>query len=599
MGRRFLDPKTAAIVSITISTAGVVNAATCQNYSMTLYPSANATITSLVLRNYERFIYGDPDGFKVVDADGNSKDVAPTITYESANFSTSSVTEAMTLFGFYDGTASGSLGFGFDQYGVYWGPTGVCAADTPAGAGAVCTPNFECCGAGSSFSSCSVALYRDAMPGAAVVIRGSFLAPYAYTDVNVKYSDGSVRYATDFEYSCGDSGLNPYVPGNPSVFAPDEQPSFSSSTFAANVHNRTFVSKEHDGHDDTREYENSNGHVPSARKIPVYRPDRLHGSSYGMDHGSVGQCSDEYLCTVRDHKEMVASGGSASTTTTTATTDNDDNDDGSSNLVLPEYLLLRVRLPRVFVRSDDEPPDAVFGHQQANKSTEYESRYWSVSSHYSYTYPDPPPVLIANWWTVNARQLSPYLNEEVHGEESGGQRRAGSKQTKMAVATVFFLPPDEALALQQAQDLPTWAPPALTVNLPLPTSSTSSSSSSSSTPVVTVTGLVLPRPDFIVFRYKLPDTDFEGSPARAPCYAIPQTNRPLRPTAMGLFTPEILGCGNHTGLVAFVASLANPANPCGNLLRRLPLSSAASRHTAAAASMGMGRKPDQARSKPP
>ena len=94
------------------------------------------------------------------------------------------------------------------------------------------------------------------------------------------------------------------------------------------------------------------------------------------------------------------------------------------------------------------------------------------------------------------------------GGGGGGAREGGEEERR--VATVFFLPPDEAVALQQAQGLPGWAPPVLTV---------------SSNTTTTITGLVLPRPDFVVFRYKLPAPDFAGSPARAKCYATPRRNR--------------------------------------------------------------------------
>ena len=84
-----------------------------------------------------------------------------------------------------------------------------------------------------------------------------------------------------------------------------------------------------------------------------------------------------------------------------------------------------------------------------------------------------------------------------------------------------------------------------------------------------MTGLVLPRPDFVVFRYRVPDPHFAGSPATAPCYATAATNRPIRRTAgggMGSYTPQLFGCGNHSSSAAFAASLGDPESPCGAAL---------------------------------
>ena len=71
-----------------------VAASSCQNYSATVLPPSNATVISLVVRGYERFVYGDREGFLEFNADGSPKDAPPTITYQQLASSASSSASA-------------------------------------------------------------------------------------------------------------------------------------------------------------------------------------------------------------------------------------------------------------------------------------------------------------------------------------------------------------------------------------------------------------------------------------------------------------------------------------------------------------------------
>ena len=171
-------------------------------------------------------------------------------------------------------------------------------------------------------------------------------------------------------------------------------------------------------------------------------------------------------------------------------------------------------------------------------------------------------------------------SEEARGRSGSSSTSSSSSSSPSGlVATVFFLPPAEAVALQRAQGLPGWAPPTLTIGVPASRPSSSSPASPSSSSILlssaspqtsraakAVTGLVLPRPDFVVFRYRVPDPNFAGSPAAATCYATAATNQPIRRTTsggMGSFTPQLFGCGSHSSLAAFAASLGDPESLCG------------------------------------
>ena len=186
---------------------------------------------------------------------------------------------------------------------------------------------------------------------------------------------------------------------------------------------------------------------------------------------------------------------------------------GSSSPNDFKYLVMRVKLMSVVVPSDTTPPDATFGA--------YDARYFSVGAHVCTAHSQGDALL--PWWTVNARML------EASADSDG-------------FAHVFFLPPDDARALQAAQARDTWDAPALAWG--------------------ERAGRVLGVPDFgVLLRYRVPSPGWEGSPANAPCFATPEMNQPLAEGALGDFTPELFGC-DYGSLDEFLN-----ASSCGALVK--------------------------------
>ena len=279
----------------------------------------------------------------------------------------------------------------------------------------------------------------------------------AYNSISATFSGPGVNasnshfYANDqfaYEAKCSDGGGNPYTAGERSVFA------------AAVASRQASLDTRRRERTRDRRSVGSGSSGEAAVSIPIYRPDAASSLGYdfdGIPNGPANEtnaCSDYYLSTIRTSAE-------------------------EDTATLPPFLLLRVRVPGVFVRSSSEQPDEVF-----EPTGEYEARYWSVSSHYGdASYPSGLPD--AKWWTVSARMVNDAAawQSGAPGSSSGGSRSSESEEEPRPPSLVLFLPAADAIALQTAQGLPTWQAPMFRA--------------------AGVSALVLPSPDFVVFRWVL------------------------------------------------------------------------------------------------
>ena len=461
------------VVSLSSAQRAIDDQRACA-YSYTIVPPENATLHTLTIRSYENFVLGNETAWMEPYATA-----LPTLSYcETRN-------EDMVTFIHYDGTAAGSLHLGNDQFATYFVPAAKCASGTPQ-EGAIChSGNSKPCGDGTDGSDCVVGAYApcegEGGGSGNVTVSGVF-GTVAYNSISATFAhnvnaSNSHLYANDqfgYESTCSDGGGNLYTTGERTVFA-------NSSGNGDREANK----------EDTAASSSGSDH-PDVTAIPIYRPDAATSAGYDFDgiHSGSGGCSDYYLSSIRSAAE-------------------------EDTATLPPFLLLRVVHPGVFVRSSSSAPDTTFEPGGA----EYETRYWSVSSHYGASYPTGLPD--AAWWTANARMVNDAASA------------AGEWSRRPESSFIFFLPEAEAMALQAEQKLPPWKAPVLRAG-------------------DDVVGVVLPSPDFVVFRYRVPSTSFEGSPAVAPCFATPEDNEPLQRGAMGRWTPELWGAETMEAILALV-----------------------------------------------
>ena len=346
--------------------------------------------------------------------------------------------------------------------------------------GELCKGHDGCTAAGSE---CVVPAYgaREA------VVEGTW-GPVGYYSMNVKWQDPATGemtelYTVDAEWPAALGGEpNPYVKGNETVFAQFANATAARAAAAPAAGRAAPASKAAAG----------------GGTVALYRPDKQTSSGLGFDGAVLDDCADTYVSTMQSYDSSKAA--------------------CEPHGVSPpvgnySFLVLRAKLPRVLVAFDTASPDAIFG--------EYDARYFSVGSHVCGAYGADDDAELA-WWTVNARMLA----ASVDGD---------------GVGTVFFVPRDDARALQVAQGRDAWDAPELSWGDAL-------------------AGRVLGTPDLaVILRYRVPSAAWEGSPANAPCFANPLENQPLEADALGEYTPEIYGC-NFDSLDEFLA-----APSCGPL----------------------------------
>ena len=285
-------------------------------------------------------------------------------------------------------------------------------------------------------------------------------------------------YTVDAEWpaALGDAP-NPYVAGNETVFAQFPRASGASVGGAAGRAARRPRLGDRGG---------------QRRHLALYRPDKQTSSGLGFDGATLDDCADTYISTMQSY---------------------DASKDACEPHGVPPpvgnfSLVLRAKLPRVLVASDAAPPDATFG--------EYDARYFSVGSHICGAYEQDDDAELA-WWTVNARMLAASADGD-------------------GVGTVFFVPRDDARALQAAQGRDAWDAPELAWGDAL---------------AGRVLGTPRPRRHAVSEVSARAPTQTaarcrrrarrEGSPSNAPCYANPVENRPLEADGLGEYTPEIYG----------------------------------------------------------
>ena len=347
--------------------------------------------------------------------------------------------------------------------------------------GAVCKGHGGCTDGGE----CVVAAYgaREA------VVEGTW-GPVGYYSMNVRWQvpatgESIELYTVDAEWpaALGDAP-NPYVAGNETVFAQFSRASGAGVGSGAGRAARATAARA--------------TAAASGGTLALYRPDKQTSSGLGFDGATLDDCADTYISTMQSYD---------------ASKDACEPHGVSPPVGNFSFLVLRAKLPRVLVASDAAPPDATFG--------EYDARYFSVGSHICGAYEQDDDAELA-WWTVNARMLAASADGD-------------------GVGTVFFVPRDDARALQAAQGRDAWDAPELSWGDAL-------------------AGRVLGTPDLaVILRYRVPSAAWEGSPANAPCYANPVENRPLEADGLGEYTPEIYGC-NFDSLDDFLA-----APSCGPL----------------------------------
>ena len=393
---------------------------------------------------YERFVLGEDSAWMETD-----EATVPRLSY------CNTVDESMVMYISYDGTAEGALYLGNDQFATYYVPASTCSPGTTR-AGEICTKgnSSQPCGTGSSGDDCVVGAYNDCIDGSSngrIIVSGTF-GTVAYNSISATFAGPGANatnnhlYANDqfdYESSCDDGGGNPYSAGERTVFDAKSKSDKRSAKDPIEFRQESLKR--------TRRYDSTSRRFNITTSIPFYRPDAQTSIGYdfdGIQNGPAADCSDYYLSTIHTAAE-------------------------ENTATLPPYLLLRTRVPGVFVRSSTEAPDAIF-------DGEYEARYWSVSSHYGASYPDTLPN--AAWWTVSARMLNDAAGAAAGKSINDTHSHSTPRRRDEVIAPFFvaFLPEKDAIGLQTKQGLPSWKAPVLTL--------------------AGVRCLVLPSPDFVIIR---------------------------------------------------------------------------------------------------
>lgn len=427
----------------------------------------------LTVRAYERYVYGNRTAWMDIDTDTESPRVARTGAPDSEY-------RSMTYSLGYDGTGSGSVGLGIDQFAAYFLPSGECNVS-----GVACSILAD---GGFNSTTCpeGESCVTDILDGktSSITVRGTF-GPFAYNSIAAVFANDFLEsfesFSTVYDRGYGNctSGTgNPFTFGSTTVFADERaQTSFVTHEEKPRISHPSIV-------------------LGEGESVPFYRPDVL-SSKYQLDGANSGECSDAYVTTIFN----------------------------SSDLTMPDdnlYHVIRVLVPYVFVRTDLEPADTLFGL--------YDARYFSVSAHREYYYHSsrvPFTVPNVSWWSINARMMSEVVDGTGH-------------------AYIVTLPDADAEALQQEQGLEAWEAPKLDWG------------------GRKAFVLGLPSNGFIVVRYRDPNPDWVGSPANAPCYKIPHTNKPLAEDSLGMYTPMMYSCGSDVNsLDEFLAT-----ESCGSITSR-------------------------------
>ena len=195
-----------------------------------------------------------------------------------------------------------------------------------------------------------------------VIVNGNFeLLSYMSTTLYY-YLNGS---PAGEQYTYLDKGMfvnsgdkNPYISGNPSVFAYDAPPIIESNTHEKNdqyLKNTQLISKQI-----SDEYINQSG------RVELYRADKYSSQTRTLEEVAEDGCSKAYLVTGATN--------------------------GEPNYNNYDVLLLRIKVPTTFIHNDT--PDKVFG--------DYQCRYISVSSNIQ---KNDNKDDILDFWTVDPTML--------------------------------------------------------------------------------------------------------------------------------------------------------------------------------------------------
>jgi hypothetical protein len=302
-------------------------------------------------------------------------------------------------------------------------------------------------------------LDRD-VRGAKLIIEGTYqqvayisAVVYAYYYLHMDnepaiYNKNIQQQVLDKEMTTVHNACHPYVAGNPSVFAYPAEPVQKKMPQVPEFFN----------------------YLRQAPLIP------LPSSPINSDTGE----ASVFRLDKHTSKEVVA---------------DDIADDGCSRAYLfstideQEVAVLRIKVPEIFI--DDDETDKTFDN--------YQARYFSVGAHRKV--PDGSPDISLSYWTVNARMLKDYQDEQGY-------------------AYVFFAPNWYTHTVALKQNTPETQPPVLKWGR--------------------YKGYLLGKPDYaIIMRYRDPSPSWVGSPENAKCYATANRVKPVSKDELQEYTPEV------------------------------------------------------------
>lgn len=415
-------------------------------YQTTFHVSAESyPYSQLVLRYYQAWGDGSTTGWQQAVE-------SPSVYFNGVPLSLANVS-SYSCSG-YDCYERGQIGLGFDQYAQYL------VAALPAGENGDLMIN----GTYQQVAYLSATLY-------------------SYPEES-QQGQLHTRQETIFDKemnTIGDNGLNPYMDGNPSVFAytvsslknnniiidaVNHWATSINTSSKLNLLNRQFKLPQSNNSRVNTEQTNVDG------KIAMYRVDKLSSTEVTADDIAPDGCSRAYLYGYKAESQQVE--------------------------------IIRIKVPTTFI--EDDTPDSIFGNYQAS--------YFSISSHKTIDTPTPiPPVSrtkdeesqprLLSYWSVNSRMLNKYVDKDGY-------------------AYVFFVPDEYVNNLAIEQHTPVTQPPILTWGM--------------------YNGYVLGEPNYaIILRYRNPNSTWQGSPENAKCYATPEQLKPVTKQELGEYTPEVFG----------------------------------------------------------
>ncbi len=274
-----------------------------------------ASTAYFVLRYYAPWGDGSADGWQVPVN-------LPTVSIEG----TPAPVTMSTWFSYSKDYLQGQVGEGFDQHAQYY------AAEVYASTG------------------------KDSQ----IVFSGTFqqAAYYSATAYIVyPYQDKGQIEVLDLDLTASPAGSNPYIVGNPSVFAYPPSLPGSSAPLAQPVPS-PFADANPPARPELRSKVNAR-----TGEISVFRPDQQTSASQIVDELAPDGCSKAYLYATKAAEQQV--------------------------------LILRIKVPTTFVHNSN--PDTVFG--------EYQCREITVGAH-------TVDTATLDFWTVSSRMLTDYVDAD-------------------------------------------------------------------------------------------------------------------------------------------------------------------------------------------